>query len=184
MLYPDPDIDAEPTRGKALAKRGINVAQRFIVDREGNTIDGFRAQAIRDHTAFFFQQLLMMGQAPPKWGLECPLNIRKLYYAEICQHFPELRLCESNWKAELVALRCYSGWYNNHVKKPAAKRAREEDTHENALVNLDGLETIDDVTGVELAGEPQPSGKGKGRAVVGREPKKAKKAPLQITNPL
>jgi hypothetical protein len=45
---------------------------------------------------------------------------------EMGQKFPELRLCEGNWKADLIATLNYPPWYSNNIEKEGLKRVSAE----------------------------------------------------------
>jgi hypothetical protein len=47
------------------------------------------------------------------------MDIRWLYYSEMGSRFPQLKLCELNWKAELIATVYYSPWYITYMKRKA-----------------------------------------------------------------
>jgi hypothetical protein len=111
--------------GKARASQGENVTLRFVEDVNGNVIDGFRATAIRKFSREIWSGLVNIGKAPKTWG-RVDAKVAAEYRTEMCRKFPELRLCEGNWKADLIATLNYPSWYNNHVEKESLKRTSVE----------------------------------------------------------
>lgn len=44
----------------------------------------------------------------------------------MCRRFPQLKLCEHNWKAEQIATEYYPSWYTNHHKDAAIKQELDD----------------------------------------------------------
>jgi hypothetical protein len=51
------------------------------------------------------------GTLPTTWGTS-DVEIRKLYCQEMCLCFPELRLCDLDWKVEQIATDNYPSWHS------------------------------------------------------------------------
>ena len=111
--------------GKARASLGENVTLRFVEDENGNIIDGFRATAIRKFGREIWTGLGNIGKAPKTWG-KVDAKVAAEYRTEMGRKFPELRLCEGNWKADLIATLNYPSWYNNNIEKESMKRTSVE----------------------------------------------------------
>ena len=56
------------------------------------------------------------------------MNFTNEYRWEMGRHFPELQLCENDWKFELLAIENYPSWYNNHCR-PKVKKEEGPSTH-------------------------------------------------------
>jgi hypothetical protein len=87
---------------KARASQGENVTMRFVEDENGNIVDGFRATAIRKFSREIWSGLGNIGKAPKTWG-KVDAKVAAEYRSEMGRKFPELRLCEGNWKADHIA---------------------------------------------------------------------------------
>jgi hypothetical protein len=107
--------------GKARASHGENVTLRFVEDENGDMIDGFRATAIRKFAREIWSGLGNIGKAPKTWG-KVDAKVAAEYRTEMGRKFPELRLCEANWKADFIATINYPAWYSNNPEKEGMKR--------------------------------------------------------------
>ena len=98
--------------GRTHAAQGINVGMRYVKDKDSVMIDGTRASAIRKaaHLIWVHISLNNPRGPPPTWG-KADVNMVQGYHSEMCQQFPELKLCESNWKANQIATDNYPSWY-------------------------------------------------------------------------
>jgi hypothetical protein len=111
------------TQGKSRAANGENVSLKFIEDENGNIIDGFKATAMRRFARELWAGLNSIGKAPKTWG-KVDAAVAAQYRNEMEQKFPELRLGDNHWKADLIATLNYPSWYNNNVEKEEqSKRA-------------------------------------------------------------
>ena len=111
--------------GKARASQGENVTLRFVEDENGNMIDGFRATTIRKFSREIWSGLGTIGKAPKSWG-KVDSKVAAEYRTEMGRKFPELRLCDGNWKADLIATLNYPSWYSNNIEKESMKRTSVE----------------------------------------------------------
>lgn len=103
-------------QGKTRAAQGQNVTLKFIEDENGNIIDGFKATAMRRFARELWASLNTVGKAPKTWG-KVDAGVAAQYWNEMERKFPELRLCDNNWKSDLIATLNYPSWYNNNVEK-------------------------------------------------------------------
>lgn len=109
------DIAAAFVRGKTLISKGINKNAKYIETEDGQPIDGYRLRDIRAHARAVWEGFRAVHRAPLSWG-KADAEISRLYRHEMCSKFPEFRLCDNDWKADLLATTDYPSWYNNHVK--------------------------------------------------------------------
>lgn len=100
-------------RGGSRASKGVNVACRYIEQENGDIVDGFRATAIRNIAYGIFHQLLAHGLAPKTWGA-AGHDIKQHFFTEMSVQVPEMRYCEGNWKAHLLATQNYPSWSGTH----------------------------------------------------------------------
>jgi hypothetical protein len=115
----------ERARGKSRSAKGMNVKERFIEDEKGQTIDGHRARDIRAHARSIWIALADRKRAPATWGKADMETIRN-YRHEMKAKFPELRLCDNDWKADLVATINYPSWRTNYIKSNIVKEEHPE----------------------------------------------------------
>jgi hypothetical protein len=107
-------------RGKTAFSQGENVATLYVENENGRPVDGHRLTAIRQLARKIWNKFADVGQAPLTWG-KANMNFTNEYRREICRQFPEFRLCENDWKAELLATENYSSWYSNRFGSKAKK---------------------------------------------------------------
>ncbi|KAF8236451.1 hypothetical protein L208DRAFT_1251726 [Tricholoma matsutake] len=100
----------------ASIAQGENISLKFIEDENGNTIDGYRATAIHKLAHLLWVGLSNAGKAPKSWG-KVDAETSSQFQIKMCQNFPELRLCEGNWKVDLIVTLNYPSWYSTHVKE-------------------------------------------------------------------
>ena len=103
----------------------------FIESEEGVTVSHERIAAIRRSSRELFVSLRMKYErnqraVPKNWG-SMNHGDKEFHREKIKEQYPELVLCEADWKSEQVATQTYSGWYRTHVKpkvkqEPGAKR--------------------------------------------------------------
>ncbi|KAH7905891.1 hypothetical protein BJ138DRAFT_705412 [Hygrophoropsis aurantiaca] len=102
---------------------------QFVQHENGDVIDGHRASDIRKHAREIFAHLLRMGTAPKVWG-EVGLVAATYYRSEMYRQFPELRLCEQNWKVNMIATDTYSQWYRKHGPGGGGTKIVKEEDNE------------------------------------------------------
>jgi hypothetical protein len=111
----------EHTRGKTRSAKGMNVKKRFIEYQNGQTIDGHRA-----HACSIWIALATRNYSPATWS-KADLETIRNYRHEMKTKFPELRLCDNDWKADLVATINYPSWRTNYIKSNVVKEEHPED---------------------------------------------------------
>lgn len=116
----DPTTNGDVVRGKTAVSQGENISTLYIEDEHGNPVDGHRLTDIRKVARRIWNKFADVGQAPPTWG-KANMNFTNEYRREMGRHFPELRLCENDWKSELLAIENYPSWYNNHCRPKVKK---------------------------------------------------------------
>ena len=102
--------------GKARAAQGENVSMKFVEDENGDVIDGFKAISIRKFARSLWAGLSKAGRAPKSWG-RADAQTSSQFQIEMCRKFPELKLCEGNWKVDLIATMNYPSWYSNQKEE-------------------------------------------------------------------
>jgi hypothetical protein len=117
-------------RGNARASHGENVMMQYVEDEQGNPISGDRAGEIRRAGRSLWTQLATAGVAPKTWT-KADMNSSEFFKHEMRKRFPELRLCEANWKIEQIAIDYYPSWHTHHSKEAIVKREGEDATYAN-----------------------------------------------------
>lgn len=100
-----------PERGGGRAANGENVRCQYIQNTGGEVVTGFRTADMRRHARSIFAELAKEPSGPPATWTASSLGSRSYYYKEMCHLFPELRLCDLNWKAERLAIDIYPSFY-------------------------------------------------------------------------
>jgi hypothetical protein len=99
-------------RGKVRSAQGENVKMLYVEDEQGNTVNGNRASDMRRVARSIWIELARTGKAPKKWG-RADVRVADYYKGEMRHRFPELRLCDQDWKADQIAIDNYPSWYQN-----------------------------------------------------------------------
>ncbi|KAJ7048246.1 hypothetical protein C8F01DRAFT_1380645 [Mycena amicta] len=117
---------AQPLRGSSRAAQGENVVCWFITDAAGIAIGPARVGEIRALARAIFIHLDSIGMAPTTWT-QSSIAVREYYVQELEDAFPELRFCDSHYKACEIAIITYSGWHTKFMKKKLGKNDPEEE---------------------------------------------------------
>jgi hypothetical protein len=112
-------------RGRGRAAKGINVSMRYVEFEDGQMISGDRATEIRRFARSIWVLLGNKGTPPVTWGA-ADIETRKLYSQEMCTRFPELKLCDLDWKAEQIATDNYPSWHYTWDSKMAHQNVKIE----------------------------------------------------------
>lgn len=78
-------------------------------------MDGFRLRDLCSHARVIWTRFQQVGHAPSTWGRTDAETVQ-VYHRKMCTKFPELGLCENDWKADQLATENYPFWFSNHVK--------------------------------------------------------------------
>lgn len=113
-------------RGPARAAEGINVQMLYVVNEEGEPIDGHRAKKMRDVARAFWNGLSNAGVAPWSWKTHADLSMMQKFKLEMQTQFPELRLCDGGWKVDQIAIDNYSGWRGGLREKGMFNKTNKE----------------------------------------------------------
>ena len=86
----------------------------FVQTEDGNYVSASQFDDIRKYARILWEIFLVEGVAPPKWTLAAP-HTRRQYHQSMGAAFPEIKLCQNNWKADHFATLYYPGWYKYKV---------------------------------------------------------------------
>lgn len=107
------------------ADNSKNISLQYVQDETGEVISGYRAREIRLTARMIWSQLELSGLAPNVWS-EVTQAASTYYRSELYRLYPELRLCDGNWKADLIATKNYSQWHSARAEK---KEQSERNAH-------------------------------------------------------
>ena len=108
---------AKGKRGRGRASQGQNVKMRYIQHENGEIIDGWRATDIRRYARSIFVEFALEGKVFHSWVEGVDAASRTSYYRDMITRFPEVGLCELDWKSEQIASDIYSQWRSNWLNK-------------------------------------------------------------------
>jgi hypothetical protein len=111
-------------RGKGRASQGQNVNMRYLQHETGDVIDGWRATDIRRYARSIFIGFALEGKVFQSWVEGVDAASRISYYRDMVARFPEVGLCELDWKSELIASDIYSQWRGNWINKQEAEKTK------------------------------------------------------------
>ncbi|KAF8214799.1 hypothetical protein K438DRAFT_886299 [Mycena galopus ATCC 62051] len=121
--------DPKSKRGaQRLVQDDENVVYWFIEDKDGNPVTGRRAKSMRDQARQIWKSLQKKGQTPARWG-DADSVVRSYYAGEMRRFFPELQLCELDFKSHRIAINIYPAWHAKWVAEtpaPALKRSASQ----------------------------------------------------------
>jgi hypothetical protein len=108
-------------------RRTVNNTLRYIEDRNGVPVNGYRAQEIRLFTKFVWDQFAETGKDPNTWRV-VDESVAEDYHFQMRQRFPEFALCDGVWKSQLLASENYPNWRKEERKKsePVSKKAKTQ----------------------------------------------------------
>jgi hypothetical protein len=124
-------MDKKP-RGKVRSSQGINVTMCYVEDENGDVIDGHVATEIRRYARSIWVHISNNYGAPPKWG-DADVKVSQTYRRLMYSRFSMLRLCELDWKVDLIATDNYPSWYSWYAKKPTGGKTHAKTEEKAAL---------------------------------------------------
>ncbi|KAL6301084.1 hypothetical protein BKA93DRAFT_828516 [Sparassis latifolia] len=120
------------TRKDWTHKKSQNVTVLYIEDENGKPVDGYRLTDIRSFARSLWISLAEAGLVPASWTKASSI-VSEHYRCEMCLKFPELRLWDSNWKADQIAYESYSHWRTNYRRPGKYDHIKEEEASTNTL---------------------------------------------------
>lgn len=127
-------LDNSGRRGKARASQGINVAMRYVEDENGTVVDGHRATEMRRYARLIWVHMANSGELPVSWG-KADVKLSQTYCREMRQRFPELALCDLDWKADQIATDNYPSWFKNWSESSQKAPVKHEQEDTSAALN-------------------------------------------------
>jgi hypothetical protein len=127
-------LDNSGRRGKARASQGINVTMRYVEDENGKLVNGHRATEMRRHARLIWVHMAKSGGPPLSWG-KADVKLSQTYCQEMRQRFPELALCDLDWKADQIATDNYPSWFKNWSESSQKAPVKHEQEDSGAALN-------------------------------------------------
>ncbi|KAH9925073.1 hypothetical protein B0H21DRAFT_824465 [Amylocystis lapponica] len=88
----------------------------YLEDDQGCTVSRARIDRMRDHARAIWNLFAENNRAPSTWS-QAPLDVRNEFRTEMVSRFPELRLCEDDWKTDYLAMKNYPHWHKRRYPK-------------------------------------------------------------------
>ncbi|KAJ6537637.1 hypothetical protein B0H19DRAFT_1180537 [Mycena capillaripes] len=107
-------VDTQTLRGGKRLADDENVMYWFVQRQDGSIVEGSVLKKARAHARKIFIYLHSCSLAPPCWNDASSLA-RSYYASEMRFLFPELRLCEHDYKSHRIATSIYPGWYSSYT---------------------------------------------------------------------
>ena len=108
----------------------------YLEDANGTSLNEERCNAVTKRARQIFAHLNASGAGAAKWGDMG--NVSQDYYRrEMYSCFPELRLCELDWKVNRLATETYSSWYRKRKDK-LVTNVKQEDTEKHHVGSVAG----------------------------------------------
>lgn len=112
--------EAQSQRGSRRLADDENVMLWFIEDQEGNSITGSRAKAARAKARPIWGYLHGQSRLPGRCN-DADIVVRSYYAGEMHREFPELRLCDFDYKAHRIATMTFPNWVKNYKNPNSIK---------------------------------------------------------------
>lgn len=113
-------------RSRDTTDEELNKTMGYAETAKGTKVGGVQAKAMRRHAQGIWHTYGHLDLAPPKWG-KATMDVRREYLKEMRQKFPELALCENDWKADQIVTDNYPSWYTNYKKGNKVKQEIQDD---------------------------------------------------------
>ncbi|KIM36422.1 hypothetical protein M413DRAFT_31660 [Hebeloma cylindrosporum] len=102
-----------------------SIVSDYMEDEHGRPVSSERASEIREVASTLWFEMVEKGRAPPKWS-EAAADVKSFYYAAMDESCQEMRYCHNHWKAQYLATKNYSSFYNNHGRKGPSGAIKKE----------------------------------------------------------
>jgi len=96
----------------------------YIQHENGDIIDGWRGTDIRRYARSIFVGFALEGKLFHSWVEGADATSRINYYRDMVARFPEVGLCELDWKCEQIASEVYSQWRSHWINKQEMEKSK------------------------------------------------------------
>lgn len=129
-VLPATDIPPNLKEGKSAGSRTKLI---FLEDFDGQPVLEKDAREMNRTARSIWWGFYHRGLAPAKWGQLGQSDLDE-YFTKMCSQYPQLALCENNWKANQLASLAYPSWYRYNIKEKS--RGIKEELTQVAEPNL------------------------------------------------
>ncbi|KAJ7893764.1 hypothetical protein B0H13DRAFT_2339581 [Mycena leptocephala] len=123
--------EAQSQRGSRRLADDENIMFWFIEDEDGNPVAGSHAKAACAKARQIWTYLHGQGRLPGRWN-DADIVVRNYYAGEMHREFPELRLCDFDYKAHRIAAMTFPNWVKNYKNTSSIKA--EPDIEDDVLI--------------------------------------------------
>jgi hypothetical protein len=124
----------ERRHGKVKDKSQPSRCLAYITDAAGIGVDGYKGASIRATTRQVWAYIAKQGQAPMTWS-QAHISAVQYYRQEMYRDHPDLRLCEGDWKVDLLAVQNYPAWCRTRTKLVAGMKAEPLGSSDDELMD-------------------------------------------------
>ncbi|OSD03936.1 hypothetical protein PYCCODRAFT_1433846 [Trametes coccinea BRFM310] len=126
-------------RGKAT--KSESKRRRFLEDADGHELDPDYISRMREFCRSFAKMMARRGCLPATWK-DVDLHIAELFHDALRMKFPEIQLCDGNWKANLLMSQVYYDWKRPRPTHGTKRAASPHDMPADAAELADAKFTI------------------------------------------
>ena len=98
----------------------------YITNANGIGVTGFQASAIQSTAGHIWNAIAKKGLDPTTWTQAEVLAVQ-YYRQQMYKAYPNLRLCDSHWKADLLAVNEYPGWHRSRKETASEPKLESEE---------------------------------------------------------
>ncbi|KAG6913857.1 hypothetical protein DXG01_003830 [Tephrocybe rancida] len=117
--------------------KAVRDSLAYIQNKDGDPINELQASELCHHARSVWEYLHTEGMAPDTWK-QCSEPALNYYLDEMYKFYPDLLLCDGDWKAERLVTDNYTGWMRNREKKKERKKVKVEEENRVKLEMIEG----------------------------------------------
>ncbi|CDO75974.1 hypothetical protein BN946_scf184888.g24 [Trametes cinnabarina] len=99
--------------GDRYDDRSVDSVLRYLEDADGQVMSKYRVAEMADHQRRLWEKYRAEGRLPVKWS-QADSDVVAHHRSNMYSKYPELALCEHNWKVTKFATERYSSWFRKH----------------------------------------------------------------------
>lgn len=107
--------DEEAERAHIRSNGAIHKVYYFLQDKDGNHVTGSQARGINSAVRKVYNTWYAEDKLVPKFSSVSATLLKQLL-TEVSIHWPQVVLCEGNWKISRIGSATYSGYFKDLVK--------------------------------------------------------------------
>ncbi|KAG6914756.1 hypothetical protein DXG01_015506 [Tephrocybe rancida] len=102
--------DSGDTKKGKSRSPGKNITMRYVVGQDSIPVNGNEAKKIRHYAHALWGLYAEHNICPLTW-MKASSDVMQHYRNSMNTKYPDLRLCEDNWKSEQITIDNYPSWY-------------------------------------------------------------------------